>query len=126
MPKGVAVTHRNVVRLLESREDDLGAVAGQVWSQSHSLAFDVSVWEMWGACYTAADWWWYPSRWRGRPRICTPLLVTEQVSVLSQTPSAFYALQTADSLQPDLSQQLKLQVVVFAGRPLSRNVFSPG
>ena len=30
------------------------------------------------------------------------LLVAEQVSVLSQTPSAFYALQTADALAPEL------------------------
>ena len=29
------------------------------------------------------------------------LLVTEQVSVLSQTPSAFYALQTVDALSPE-------------------------
>ena len=31
------------------------------------------------------------------------LLAAEQVTVLSQTPSAFYALQTADALQPELA-----------------------
>ncbi|MBN7552406.1 AMP-binding protein, partial [Mycobacteroides abscessus subsp. abscessus] len=37
---------------------------------------------------------------------------------LSQTPSAFYALQTADALQPEMGQQLKLQTVVFGGEAL--------
>ena len=46
------------------------------------------------------------------------LLVAEQVSVLSQTPSAFYALQTADALAPELGDQLKLETVVFAGEAL--------
>ena len=46
------------------------------------------------------------------------LLVAEQVSVLSQTPSAFYALQTADALQPELAGQLKLEAVVFGGEAL--------
>ncbi|PBJ42960.1 hypothetical protein BI296_23165, partial [Mycobacterium avium subsp. hominissuis] len=46
------------------------------------------------------------------------LLVREQVSVLSQTPSAFYALQSADALAPELGQQLKLQTVVFGGEAL--------
>ena len=46
------------------------------------------------------------------------MLVAEQVSVLSQTPSAFYALQTVDALAPELGQQLKLQAVVFGGEAL--------
>ena len=48
VPKGVAITHRNVTQLLEAAGDGL-ELAGQVWTQWHSLAFDVSVWEMWGA-----------------------------------------------------------------------------
>ena len=47
VPKGVAVTHHNVTQLLESL--DAGLPAAGVWAQCHSLAFDVSVWEIWGA-----------------------------------------------------------------------------
>jgi glycopeptidolipid biosynthesis protein len=46
------------------------------------------------------------------------LLAAEHVGVLSQTPSAFYALQTADALSPELGHQLKLQTVVFGGEAL--------
>ena len=48
VPKGVAVTHRNVTQLLEALDAGLPAL-GQVWTQCHSLAFDFSVWEIWGA-----------------------------------------------------------------------------
>ena len=48
VPKGVAVTHRNVTQLLESLDAGLAA-GGQVWTQCHSYAFDFSVWEIWGA-----------------------------------------------------------------------------
>ncbi|MCB0943240.1 MAG: AMP-binding protein, partial [Mycobacterium sp.] len=46
-PKGVAITHHNLARLMQSRP--AGLAAGQVWTQCHSLAFDFSVWEIFGA-----------------------------------------------------------------------------
>ena len=46
-PKGVAVTHHNVTQLMGSL--DAGLPAAGVWPQCHSLAFDVSVWEIFGA-----------------------------------------------------------------------------
>ena len=46
-PKGVAVTHQSVTQLLASL--DAGLPAAGVWSLCHSLAFDVSVWEIFGA-----------------------------------------------------------------------------
>ena len=38
--------------------------------------------------------------------------------MLSQTPSAFYALQAADGLAPELGDQLTLETVVFGGEAL--------
>ena len=52
VPKGVAITHHNVTQLLESL--DAGLAPGQVWTQWHSLAFDVSVWEIWVRCCAGA------------------------------------------------------------------------
>ena len=48
-PKGVCLTHANVLRLLALRPEHYGFDETDVWPLFHSFAFDVSVWEMWGA-----------------------------------------------------------------------------
>ena len=115
-PKGVAVTHRNVIRLLEALDAELEL--GQVWSQCHSLAFDFSVWEIFGALLGGGRVVVVPDAVVRSPEDLHTLLAAEHVGVLSQTPSAFYALQTADALSSELGHQLKLQTVVFGGEAL--------
>jgi amino acid adenylation domain-containing protein/non-ribosomal peptide synthase protein (TIGR01720 family) len=115
-PKGVAVPHRNVTQLLHSLEGELEMK--QTWTQSHSLAFDFSVWEIWGALLNGGRLVVVPESVARSPEDFHALLAAEQVGVLSRTPSAFYALQTVDTLQPELAQQLQLQTVVFGGEAL--------
>ncbi len=113
VPKGVAVAHRNVIRLLQTLDAEVPAAG--VWSQCHSLAFDFSVWEIWGALLGGGRLVVVPDAVVRSAEELHALLVSEQVSVLSQTPSAFYALQAADELAPELGSQLKLETVVFGG-----------
>ena len=49
MPKGVMVEHEQVTRLFRVTESSYGFNDQDVWCLFHSLAFDFSVWELWGA-----------------------------------------------------------------------------
>ena len=70
VPKGVAISHRNLTHLAESMPTQLPAA--QVWSQHHSYAFDFSVWEIWAALLGGGRLVVVQSRWPVHRRISTP------------------------------------------------------
>ena len=90
VPKGVAISHHNVTQLLESL--DAGLPRTGVWLQCHSLAFDVSVWEIFGALLRGGRVVVVTEDVATSPTDFHDVLVTEQVNVLTQTPSAVSAL----------------------------------
>src|SRR5690606_34176744 len=95
--------------------------AGDVWTLFHSYAFDFAVWELWG-----------PLLYGGRlvvvdyltsrsPELFAQLVRTEGVTVLNQTPSAFYQFDEADRTLGNSAVEAspsKLRYVIFGGEAL--------
>ncbi|MFD5607228.1 non-ribosomal peptide synthase/polyketide synthase, partial [Streptomyces sp. NPDC127064] len=117
-PKGVVVQHRNVVRLFGTAEELFGFSAEDVWTLFHSYAFDFSVWELWGPLLYGGRLVVVDHETSRSPHRFLELLARERVTVLNQTPSAFYQLMQADAEAPGTSRSLALRTVVFGGEAL--------
>ena len=116
-PKGVAVTHHNVVRLFGATEYLFNFSADDVWTLFHSFAFDFSVWEIWGPLLHGGRLVVVPYATSRSPGEFLELLAREQVTVLNQTPSAFYQLMEADRACVD-RRPLALRHVICGGEAL--------
>ncbi|MBV9162616.1 MAG: amino acid adenylation domain-containing protein, partial [Pseudonocardiales bacterium] len=117
-PKGVLIAHQNVVRLFGATQHLFDFNADDVWTLFHSYAFDFSVWEIWGALLHGGRLIVVPYEVSRSPRQLLHLLANEGVTVLNQTPSAFYQLMQADQDNPAVGQSLALRIVVFGGEAL--------
>ncbi|MFI5777057.1 amino acid adenylation domain-containing protein [Nocardia sp. NPDC051570] len=118
VPKGVGVTHRNVLELFANTQLLFEFDETDVWTLFHSFAFDFSVWELWcalanGGAVVVVDY--LTSR---SPELFRELLIREQVTVLNQTPSAFYQLAEADRAVHSDAGKFALRYVVFGGEAL--------
>ncbi|MFH8796821.1 amino acid adenylation domain-containing protein [Streptomyces sp. NPDC017941] len=124
-PKGVVVSHHNVVRLFTETADEFRFDEHDVWSLFHSYAFDVSVWEIWGALLHGGRLVVVPYETSRTPERFRALLASEGVTVLSQTPSAFLPLMEADRARDPQDGELALRLVVFAGEALDFGKLAP-
>jgi amino acid adenylation domain-containing protein len=123
-PKGVMVTHANLSRLLTQTEAWFNFDEHDVWTLFHSSAFDFSVWEFWGALTHGGRLVVVSTELCRSPEDFYQVLQTEQVSVLNQTPSAFYQLMRVDE-RSELTARLALRCVIFGGEALNLSALKP-
>jgi amino acid adenylation domain-containing protein len=121
-PKGVLVRHGNAMRLFAATQAWLGFDRQDVWTLFHSHAFDFSVWEMWGALLHGGRLVIVPYWVSRSPSSFHHLLRQQSVTILSQTPSAFGQLVTADR-ESEPAESLRL--VIFGGEALDISSLLP-
>lgn len=122
-PKGVMIEHANVVRLLFNDKFQFAFSNEDVWTMFHSYCFDFSVWEMYGALL-----------YGGRLVVVSredardtekfyDIVRKEKVTVLNQTPGAFYNL-----IRKDLDTEgdgISPRYVIFGGEALKPIMLKP-
>ncbi|MGW7097727.1 amino acid adenylation domain-containing protein, partial [Streptomyces sp. NPDC054874] len=116
-PKGVLIPHQNVVRLFRTTEGWFDFGADDVWTMFHSYAFDFSVWEIWGPLLYGGRLVMVPYETSRSTRDFRALLAEAGVTVLNQTPSAFYRLVQEEQENP-AAGELALRTVIFGGEAL--------
>ncbi|MFT2020026.1 amino acid adenylation domain-containing protein, partial [Streptomyces sp. 796.1] len=125
-PKGVVVPHGNVLRLFDATEELFAFGPADVWTLFHSYAFDFSVWELFGALLHGGRLVIVDQAVSRAPDEFRALLAAEQVTVVNQTPSAFYQLAEAeDAARADGAGPLAVRTVVFGGEALDPQRLTP-
>ncbi|HLP46713.1 MAG TPA: condensation domain-containing protein, partial [Candidatus Kapabacteria bacterium] len=115
-PKGVLIEHKNVVHLLFNERFQFDFNEHDVWSLFHSYNFDFSVWEMYGALLYGGRLVIIPKMTARDPQQFLSVLLDQKITVLNQTPSAFYNL--IDEELKTNSKDLCVRYVIFGGEAL--------
>jgi len=122
-PKGVMVEHRNVSRLFTATDEWFEFSSEDVWTLFHSISFDFSVWEIWGALLYGGRLVIVPRSTARSPLEFYELVCREAVTVLNQTPSAFTQFIQAQAATPMLHSSLRL--IIFGGEKLDLRTLRP-
>jgi amino acid adenylation domain-containing protein len=124
VPKGVGISHSQVVQMFRALEMDFEFLPTDIWTMFHAYSFDVSVWELWGALLYGGQIVIVPYETRRSPEAFARLLKDENITILSQTPSALYGLFDVllDTTSP---ANLALRYIVFGGELLDANRLLP-
>jgi amino acid adenylation domain-containing protein len=114
-PKGVLVSHDSVLRLVDELATPVGPREDDVWWLFHSIAFDVSVYEMWGAWLSGAQLVVVPYWVSRSPRALSALVDRERITMLTQTPTAFFDLLSGGWPR----EGRRVRALLFAGESLN-------
>ncbi|MBB4915425.1 non-ribosomal peptide synthetase [Streptosporangium saharense] len=115
-PKGVLISHANVVARISGPRFPFAFSRHDVWTQTHSCAFDMSVWEIFCCLATGGRLVVVPERDVQNPWALRETLLRERVTVLTQTPSAFARLVAVEDADPVPLPDLRY--VLFGGERL--------
>lgn len=123
-PKGVLVEHGNLTRLLFNDNDLFDFDEHDVWSLFHSYCFDFSVWEMYGAILKGGTVVVVPKPVAQDSIAFFDFLLSEKITVLNQTPTAFRSLLQTNAQRLE-GKDAAIRYLIFGGEALSPGILEP-
>ncbi|KZN30456.1 hypothetical protein N480_05745 [Pseudoalteromonas luteoviolacea S2607] len=120
-PKGVLVEHHNVCSLFDNTQSLFGFNEQDTWCLFHSYAFDFSVWEIWGALLHGGKLMIPDELTRKESTSFAKFVTDNEITILNQTPSAFYPLMDILLTKPTNA----LRKVIFGGEALDLSKLAP-
>jgi amino acid adenylation domain-containing protein len=115
-PTGVPITHGNLLALFGATCGLFGFTSQDRWALVHPCSSGLSAWELWGALLHGGCAMMVPARVAGDGEHFWDLLAREQVTVLTQAPSAPARLPAAAG--PTVTPPLRW--LILCGEPLDR------
>lgn len=112
-PKGVIISHKNVIGLFKICTEWGKFNESDVWTWFHSYAFDFSVWEIFGALLFGGRLIVVPISAKSNPKILASLIEKEKATVVSLTPTAFKNFLAASDRLNHLPR-----LIIFGGEAL--------
>ncbi|HET8707036.1 MAG TPA: AMP-binding protein, partial [Pseudomonadales bacterium] len=88
-PKGVMIEHAGLISLMSAMRAEFHFSSGDTWTLYHSIAFDFSVWEVWGALAHGGRLVLVSHDVARSSEAFHQLLLKESVTILNHTPSEF-------------------------------------
>ena len=112
-PKGVMVDHSNVMRLFFNDDNLFEFSDKDVWTLFHSICFDFSVWEIFGALLFGGNLIIVSKESKKDSLALSNIIREYSISVLNQVPNVFYnLLNVTDFVQEN---KTSLRYVIFGG-----------
>jgi amino acid adenylation domain-containing protein len=116
--KGCLISHLSLMNLLKQKTEWLSFNSDDVWIMAHSYAFDFSVWEIFGSLLNGGRLY-IPQRDEVRDTNRFYEIIEQAgVTILNQTPGAFYPLLERIVSQANSLENLSLRMVIFGGDKL--------
>jgi len=119
-PKGVMIEHGNLCHLIATAKHQFGFTHTDKWALYHSLAFDYSVWEMWGALANGGSLTIVPLEVARSAEAFNTLIQQQELTILNHTPSEFRHLIAPHE---EYTAELKIRYLFLGAEALDPNCY---